>query len=256
MRCPLPHASASASTSAFTVASGGHQLPGVLHLPAGDGPHPAVLLLHGFPGWERNFDLAHALSRAGYATLVFHYRGSWGAAGTWSWSNVLEDTATAVQVLRADPRIDSARLAVVGHSMGAFAALRTVAADPTIPVVVSIAAFDFGAAATAPNPDQYVEPFDSDLLPLQGTSGRALVDEMVAHGPEWRLTTLAAQLADRHVLLIGANRDTAAPHEQNFLPLVDAYATAEHQLFPTDHAFADHREELAEAVLDFVKRKL
>ncbi|WP_020387276.1 alpha/beta hydrolase family protein [Kribbella catacumbae] len=252
----MTHTSTHASTSAFTVASGGHQLPGVLHLPAGDGPHPAVLLLHGFPGWERNFDLAHAFSRAGYATLVFHYRGSWGAAGTWSWSNVLEDAAAAVQVLRADPRVDAARLAIVGHSMGGFAALRTVAADPTIPLVASIAAFDFGAAATAPNPDQYVEPFDSDLLPLRGTSGRALVDEMVAHGPEWRLTALAAQLADRHVLLIGANRDAAAPHEENYLPLVDAYTTAEHHLFPTDHALADHREELAEAVVDFLKRKL
>ena len=245
-----------ASTSAFTVSSGGLDLPGVLHLPAGDGPHPAVLLLHGFPGWERNFDLAHALSRAGYATLVFHYRGSWGAAGTWSWSNVLADSAAAVRQLRADPRVDASKLAVVGHSMGGFAALQTVAADPSIPVVASIAGFDFGAAGTAPNPDQYVEPFDSALLPLQGTSGRALVDEMVAHGPEWRLAALAPRLADRHVLLIGATRDADAPPEQNHLPLVAAYSNAEHQLFPTDHALSDHREELAEAVIDFIKRKL
>jgi hypothetical protein len=34
--------------------------------------------LHGFPGNERNFDVAQALRRAGYAALVFHYRGSWG----------------------------------------------------------------------------------------------------------------------------------------------------------------------------------
>jgi pimeloyl-ACP methyl ester carboxylesterase len=252
MRCRLTHA----STSAFTVSSGGHDLPGVLHLPAGDGPHPAVLLLHGFPGWERNFDLAHALSRAGYATLVFHYRGSWGAAGTWSWTHVLEDAAAAVAQLRGTPQIDASRLAVVGHSMGGFAALQTVAADPTLPLVVSIAGFDFGAAGTAPDPDRYVEPFDADLLPLQGTSGRALVDEMVAHGPEWRLAALAPRLADRDILLIGATRDTAAPPERNHLPLVEAYRNAEHHLFPTDHALSDQREELAEAVLDFLKRKL
>jgi pimeloyl-ACP methyl ester carboxylesterase len=243
-----------ASTTTFTVSSGGHELPGVLHLPAGDGPHPAVLLLHGFPGWERNFDLAHVLQRAGYATLVFHYRGSWGAAGTWAWSNVLEDAAAAVEQLRADPRVDGSRLAVIGHSMGGFAALQTVAADPTIPMVGSIAGFDFGAAGTAPDPDQYVEPFDGDLLPLQGTSGRALVDEMVAHGPEWRLTDLARRLADRRVLLIGATRDTAAPAEQHHLPLVEAYKNAEHRLFPTDHALSDHREELAEAILAFLRR--
>ncbi|NEA37075.1 alpha/beta hydrolase [Streptomyces sp. SID13031] len=244
-----------ASTSAYPVSSGGHDLPGVLHLPAGDGPHPAVLLLHGFPGWERNFDLAHSLQRAGYATLVFHYRGSWGAAGTWSWTHVLEDSAAAVATLRADPQIDASRLAVIGHSMGGFAALQTVAADATIPVVGSIAGFDFGAAATAPNPDRYVEPFDGDLLPLQGTSGRALVDEMVAHGPEWRLAGLAPQLADRHVLLIGAGRDTAAPPEEHHLPLVAAYQNAEHHLFPTDHALSDHREKLAQVTIAFLSSK-
>ncbi|MEV6412790.1 alpha/beta fold hydrolase [Kribbella sp. NPDC051718] len=242
-----------ASTAPFTVSSGGQELPGVLHLPAGDGPHPTVLLLHGFPGWERNFDVAHVLRRAGYATLVFHYRGSWGAAGTWSWTSALEDAAAAVAGLRADPRVDATRLAVIGHSMGGFAALRTAAADPAIPAVGSIAGFDFGAAATAPNPDQYVEPFDGDLLPLHGTSGRALVDEMVANGPEWRLADLAPRLADRRVLLIGATRDTAAPPEQHHLPLVEAYRNAEHHLFPTDHALADHREDLAQAILAFLK---
>jgi uncharacterized protein len=245
-----------ASTTAYPISSAGHQLPGLLHLPAGDGPHPAVLLLHGFPGWERNFDLAQVLRRAGYATLVFHYRGSWGAAGTWSWSNVLEDAAAAAGQLRADSRVDPARFAVVGHSMGGFAALHIVAADPTIPVAAAIAAFDFGAAATAPNPEQYVESFGAELLPLQGTSGSALVDEMVAHGPEWRLAALAPKLADRQVLLIGASRDTAAPPEQNYQPLVEAYQNAEHHLFDTGHDLADHREELAEAVLAFLNRKL
>jgi poly(3-hydroxybutyrate) depolymerase len=39
-----------ASTPAVTFASGGETLPGLLHLPAGAGPHPVVVLLHGFPG--------------------------------------------------------------------------------------------------------------------------------------------------------------------------------------------------------------
>ncbi|GAB2585621.1 alpha/beta hydrolase family protein [Kribbella endophytica] len=245
-----------ASTPAFAVRSAGVDLPGVLHLPAGPGPHPTVLLLHGFPGNERNFDLAQVLRRAGFATLVFHYRGSWGAAGSWSWSNVLEDARAAVAALRSAPELDPDRLAVVGHSLGGFTALHTAAADPTIPVVASITAFDLGDAGTAPDPDQYVEPFDAELLPLHGTSGRALVDELVAHGPEWRLADLAPRLAGRPVLLIGASRDVAAPYEQHHLPLVEAYPQAEHHLFPTDHSLSDHREELATTLLDFVRRHL
>jgi len=47
----------------------------------GAGPHPTVVLLHGFPGNEKNLVLAQALRRAGWNVVFFHYRGSWGSGG-------------------------------------------------------------------------------------------------------------------------------------------------------------------------------
>ena len=47
-----------ASTLPVRIDSHGQPLIGVLHLPSGPGPHPVVVLLHGFPGYERGFDLA------------------------------------------------------------------------------------------------------------------------------------------------------------------------------------------------------
>jgi uncharacterized protein len=105
-----------AATPAIVIGSQGAALPGVLHVPAGAGPHPVVVLLHGFPGHERNFDLAQVLRRGGLAALVFHYRGSWGAGGSWSWSHVLQDAARATDAVR-DPafaaahRLDARHLA-------------------------------------------------------------------------------------------------------------------------------------------------
>ena len=43
----------------------------------GEGPHPVVLLSHGFPGVEKNFDLAQALRRIGFHVVAYHYSGSW-----------------------------------------------------------------------------------------------------------------------------------------------------------------------------------
>ncbi|WP_310742118.1 MULTISPECIES: alpha/beta fold hydrolase [unclassified Microbispora] len=171
----------------MTFDSDGEILLGVLHLPAGPGPHPIVVLLHGFPGHGRNFDLAQHLRRAGYASLVFHYRGSRGVGGSWSWAHVLEDAARVAAAVRepefaAAHRLDPGRLALAGHSLGGFTALMTAAADPSIAAVASVSAFDFGRVAVACREDEtlraaYVEGFGEDLLPLKGTSGEALRDD-------------------------------------------------------------------------------
>ncbi|GAA3304892.1 alpha/beta fold hydrolase [Dactylosporangium vinaceum] len=238
--------------------SQGVPLLGVLHLPAGPGPHPVVVLLHGFPGNERNFDLAQALRRAGYAALVFHYRGSWGVGGAYSWSNVLADAARAVAVApRLDPSLDAARVAVVGHSLGGFAALHTAAADPSVRAVAALASFDFGATAEEPADvlQQARAMFAGDLLPLQGTSGDALFEEMMANGSAWRLADLAPRLAGRPVLLVAGEHDTVAPPARHHRPLVEAYRQ-EALTLPSDHAFSGHRIALTRAVIEFLDRSM
>jgi pimeloyl-ACP methyl ester carboxylesterase len=258
-----------ATTPALTFRSGGEDLLAVLHLPAGPGPHPVVVLLHGFPGIERNFDLAQVLRRAGYASVVFHYRGSWGVGGWWSWSHVLEDAAAVVAGLRDDElaaahRLDPRRLALVGHSLGGFAALMTAAADPSVTAAASVAGVDFGAVAALCRADPvvragWVQAFAGELGPLRGTSGEALVAQLEAAGESWRLGRLAPLLADRPVLLIGASRDTVTPLEAHHEPVVSAFRAEpverlEHHVFPTDHALSDHRVTLARTILGFLAR--
>ncbi|MEW9548285.1 alpha/beta hydrolase family protein [Nonomuraea sp. NPDC050783] len=263
-----------AATVPLTFDSAGTRLLGILHVPAGPGPHPVLILLHGFPGNERNFDLAHAASRAGYATLVFHYRGSWGMGGSWSWAHLMEDAAAAVAAVRdpataaahgLDPgRLDPGRLALIGHSAGGFTALMTAAALPEVAAAGSLAGFDFGAAAAACRADPaaataYEQAWREELLPLSGTSAAALVAEMLEAGEAWRLSGLAGPLAGRPVLLVGAGRDTVAPPDVHHRPLVEAYGRSsllDHHLLDTDHALADHRVALARTVIGFLDRRL
>jgi dipeptidyl aminopeptidase/acylaminoacyl peptidase len=265
---PPPDPTFPATTPALTFESGGATLLGVLHVPAGPGPHPIVVLLHGFPGIERNFDLAQVLRRAGYASLVFHYRGSWGVGGSWSWVHVLEDAAAAVAALREPDlvtahRLDPRRLVLVGHSLGGFAALMTAAADRSVTAVASVTGVDFGAVAAFCRADPaaragWVEAFAGELGPLRGTSGEGLVAELETAGESWRLGRLAPRLANRPVLLIGASRDTVTPHTVHHEPVVAAYRAAglrlEHHVFATDHALSDHRVTLARTILGFLAR--
>src|SRR6195952_2862505 len=134
---PAPDKAHPATMDAFQLPSHGALLNALVYTAACAGPHPVVLLLHGFPGNERNLDLAQAIRRAGYDVLFFDYRGSWGTPGDFSFSHAREATSAALAWLR-DPavaakfRADPKYLILLGHSMGGMIAANIAAADPAI----------------------------------------------------------------------------------------------------------------------------
>ena len=50
--------------------SHGKRLNGLIYLANGPGPHPTVVLLHGYPGNEKNLDLAQSLRRASWVCMA------------------------------------------------------------------------------------------------------------------------------------------------------------------------------------------
>src|SRR4249919_753478 len=73
----------------ITVPSHGVDMDATYYLAGGAGRHGTVLLLQGLPGYESNVDLAQSVRRAGWNVLLFHYRGTWGTAGTFSQSSAI-----------------------------------------------------------------------------------------------------------------------------------------------------------------------
>ena len=84
----------------LSFTSEGSKLNGLMYVADGLGPHPTVVLLHGYAGNERNLDLAQAMRRDGKNVLYFNYRGTWGSGGVFSISNALKDVANALELLR------------------------------------------------------------------------------------------------------------------------------------------------------------
>jgi len=56
----IPQSEDSPTVRELTFPSFGHRMTGFSYLAAGAGPHPTILLLHGFPGNEKNLDVAQA----------------------------------------------------------------------------------------------------------------------------------------------------------------------------------------------------
>ncbi len=109
-----------------TFNSHGQQVVGMLHLPDSTGPHPGVVMCHGFTGnkAESHFiftKLARALASAGIAALRFDFRGSGDSEGLFEEMTVSGEVADAMQalhVLAGHEKIDSARIGLLGFSLG------------------------------------------------------------------------------------------------------------------------------------------
>lgn len=99
---------------------------GDLHLPAGDGPHPAIVLIHG-GSWQKRFGrrvmraLAADLVSRGFAVWNIEYRRIGDGGG---WPETFADVAAAIDRLEGlHPALDLARVQVIGHSAGGHLAL-------------------------------------------------------------------------------------------------------------------------------------
>lgn len=258
-----------AVTRSFKFVSRGAPLNGRALIAQGKGPHPTVILLHGLPGIELNLDLAQAIRRAGWNVLMFHYSGSWGSGGDFSFSNVLQDVDAAVAHVRspattAESRIDNKRIVLVGHSMGGFAALNAAARDPEINAVASISGWDVGlAGATARNNTQMVD-FVSKLLStsteLRVPSTDPVIQEWLAKADDWMLAKAAPALAKKSVLLVAASRDTVVPPARYHAPLLQALQEQKAgslTVVPleSEHSYSDRRIALSKAVVDWLERQ-
>src|SRR2546422_1305537 len=251
---------------AVLIPSAGVRLNGVLYVAQGRGAHPTVVFLHGFPGDEKNGDLAQAVRRAGFNALVFYYRGAWGSPGIYSYSHVLEDVTAALIWLREPAtaesmRVDPERLILVGHSFGAFAALYTAATTEKVAAVAALAPVDLGSRGSAMRDTgafaKGVQRRGAQLGALRGTSGEELSREAVTHAADWSLQSPAGVLAPKRVLLLAATHDEAVPLSEVYEPLgAKLRAVGARKLttltLQSDHAFSNVRIGLAQVLTQWL----
>lgn len=138
----------------FAVGEGERALPGTLAMPNGDGPFPAVVLVHGSGPQDRDesigankpfLDIARGLAAQGIAVLRYEKRtkarpqdfasGDFGVD-----EETTNDAVMAVDALRKTPGIDPDRVFVFGHSQGGMMAPRIAAVSSHVAGLVLLAA--------------------------------------------------------------------------------------------------------------------
>lgn len=123
--------------------SGNLTISGLLLVPDGKGPHPAVVLNHGYiepsvyrngQGMAREQDY---LARAGYVVLHTDYRGHAGSDDVGPVERELRlgyarDAIAAVKALRELDEVDPDKIGMLGRSMGGVVTMHALVAEPDI----------------------------------------------------------------------------------------------------------------------------
>jgi dienelactone hydrolase len=137
-----------------TVGSTPWTLPGTLSLPLGEGPFPAVVLVHGSGPNDRDEsiggakpfrDLAWGLASRGIAVLRYEKRSKQYPTQLAALSDLtvqqetVDDALQGLALLRRTAGIDPARVFVLGHSLGGMLAPRIGQQDPSIAGLIILA---------------------------------------------------------------------------------------------------------------------
>ena len=228
------------------IPSGGVQINGVAYLASGSGPHPTLVICHGWPGNEKNLDLAQAVRRAGWNAITFNYRGSWGSSGNFRFAQNPEDAAAVLAYLR-DPAnaaklgVDPKRMVLIGHSMGGWVTAMVAGKDDGLLGAGLISAGNMGVMRGLDRPG-LIKLSSENAETLAGTSPEIMADELIAGRDTFNFLPSAAGLAKKSVLVLSSD-DGLAPQTDALIAAVRAKGgtriTAVHAA--TDHSWSDRR---------------
>jgi len=224
----------------------GWLLPGFENQPA-----PAVIVLH---GWGANAEmmlpLARPLQAAGFCVLLVDARnhGSSDADTFSSMPRFAEDLDAAIDWLKIQPEALSGQIAVVGHSVGAAAALLSASRRHDLAGVISLAAFAHPAAMML----RWLAAKGMPYLPL-GWYVLHYVQHVIGHrfdaiAPLNTITRVSCPV----LLVHGADDST--------IPVADAHAlfaqrqndTVQLRVYPGEHDSTEELERHSDDLVSFL----
>jgi len=232
----------------------GLELAGDLHVPSRDKVHPALCICHGIPAappdpTDRGYTLlAQRFCHAGFATLIFNFRGTGKSEGNLDILGWSRDLQAALDFLYNLKEVDKTRFCLLGFSGGAAVSVYTAAHDPRVSLVVTCACpADFRSLSQGETALDTIQRFrqigairDKDFPPSikEWKKGFEIVSPI-----KW-----IDKISPRPLLLVHGDADELIPLEHAHRLYQKAKEPKELKIIPG----AKHKLRLEKAATDFV----
>jgi pimeloyl-ACP methyl ester carboxylesterase len=244
----------------LSIPSAGNSLSALMYTANGKDKHPTLILAHGLPGNERNLDVAQLVRARGWNVLYFNYRGSWGSSGVFGFENCVEDLVNAVAYCNRyqdSLKIDTSRIVLLGHSMGAWASLRAMEKLPQVKKVFALSTANFFVnLKTVSTEQQFVtlgkeHPEYFESYPMLTTKTFDILFTAWKHLNFFDLTAIPASYKGKQIIMLDEDQRNKelANSVKNSGPLFFDY-----QVWDTDHSFSNKRASLANKVIEFLEK--
>jgi pimeloyl-ACP methyl ester carboxylesterase len=246
------------STELF-IPSDGSQLAGLIYRANGAGKHPTLLLLHGYPGNERNLDLAQVVRALGWNVIYFDYRGSWGSQGKFSFTNCVKDVVNVVAFCNKyqdSLKIDTTNIALFGHSMGGWITLKSVQAIPQIKKAFALSTWNiYGDYKKVMNQKELLDlansPDGGGKYFVLNASLKEIFGPVLQNRDYYNLAKDADALANKQIIMLDEHHGNKE--------IADALKAAnkayfKYEVWNTDHPFTNKRVSLMNELIAFLNK--
>ena len=236
----------------------GVRLLGRLYRPNDESVHPAVAVCHGYPGDNKNMDLAEELALNGVSVLIFYYMGAWGSGGEFRLTNMAPSTMAAVKYLRGLDLIDPDRVGLVSLSMGAVPLTKCMSLDPSLRTGVLMSP----ASDLKPwSQEQYLDIIVPVFLKmaegkLAGWTEEKLRQDVKAAASKLNPLETVRKIHAPLLVVLGTNDTVAAPPDIRRFYVAANEPKKLVEIEGADHEFSEHRIPLQRAVIDWVSSHL
>lgn len=245
-----------AGTTELFIPSGNALLAGFIYKANGIQKHPTLLLLHGYPGNERNLDLAQVVRAYGWNVIYFDYRGSWGSQGQFSFKNCVEDAVNVVAFCKKyqdSLKIDTSKIVLFGHSLGGWICLKALQKLPDVKKGFALSTWDIYSNIKDIKSEQELNEkmknkFGDGYFVLN-TPDKKIFGAVLKDLPYFSLDKDSKALSTKQIIMLDE-------HTRN-KELADELKSSNkfyfnYEVWKTDHSFTNKRVSLINKVLAFL----